>query len=150
MRGLSCSLVFHVQSFCEAIVYAARGEIVRAKLIGLFLGVLVTGTAAAQPVEHFARVPQVGSLELTPNGHWLGAGCQASGRSAICLHRLVGEAETRVIPIPDRGELYGVSFPSNEHVVLTFGFLQTLNTIEGIRALELSYGQYRILQHFRS
>jgi dipeptidyl aminopeptidase/acylaminoacyl peptidase len=132
------------------------GRAGRACATGVALAALGTAAMAAQPVEHFARLPLISSVSLSPDGQRYAALVNQGGDTRL-LTRHLGEREPRVALSTDNEEIQfnWARWVNNERLIVSLRFSTRLGRLElpETRLVSVRFdgsGQVDLVRHARA
>ncbi|MEO1419897.1 MAG: alpha/beta fold hydrolase [Pseudomonadota bacterium] len=86
----------------------------------------------------FGRAEEAWSAQVSPNGSLLATGCSPTGKRAICIFSIGGGAKPKMIPAPDGARINSLYWASDDYLIYTMSFFETLSLSSGLREVTIS------------
>jgi len=98
----------------------------------------LSSQAQAQTVEAYSRLPSISHPELSPNGNWMATRCPTEQGGALCVNDLRTGDLRFTLPVPRDAWIESASFVSDQHLVISMGFMETITTDQGLEYISFS------------
>ena len=86
----------------------------------------------------FGRADGVGNPQLSPTGTKLAIECAPEGTPSLCIFDLTGQSQPALLGLDTTYRLKAFAWADDTHLVFRFGTFERLQTISGLRELEVS------------